>query len=390
MMILFNRAYRYLVVASLSLVAILACSLSGLSVGEAVTPTPAPTPTPLILIATATPLPPTDLAALDVEDQLISNLYERVGPSVVHITARVITLDFFWGPMPSEGTGSGFVLDKEGHIVTNYHVVEGAESVTVILSDETEAPAQVIGVDPLNDLAVLKIDVPPEKLVPVTLGDSSTLRVGQRAIAIGNPFGLDRTLTTGVISALGRPLRTSRDTVIYNVIQTDAAINPGNSGGPLLNSRGQVIGVNTAIRQNAEGIGFAVPVDTVKRVVPELIAHGRYPHPWLGVLGYSLTPELARALNLPTDSGILVARIYRGSPAQQAGVRGASREVIVGNRRLLVGGDILVAVNDHPIKNWDDLREYLEENTRVGQEVSLTVIRDGEPLELTATLAEQP
>ena len=390
MTVLFNRTGRHLMVASLSLAAILACSLSGLSVSGVVTPTPAPTPTPLILIATATPLSPTDLAALDVEDQLISNLYERVGPSVVHITARVITLDFFWGPMPSEGTGSGFVLDKEGHIVTNYHVVEGAESVTVILSDETEAPAQVIGVDPLNDLAVLKIEVPPEKLVPVTLGDSSTLRVGQRAIAIGNPFGLDRTLTTGVISALGRPLRTSRDTVIYNVIQTDAAINPGNSGGPLLNSRGQVIGVNTAIRQNAEGIGFAVPVDTVKRVVPELIAHGHYPHPWLGVLGYSLTPELARALNLPTDSGVLVARIYRGSPAQQAGVRGASREVIVGNRRLLVGGDILVAVNDHPIKNWDDLREYLEENTRVGQEVRLTVIRDGEPLSLTATLAEQP
>ncbi len=384
------RTYRYYLVAATILMVSLGCALGSLSGGEPLAPTPGPTPTPVVVVATAAPLSQADLAALDVEDRLISNLYERVGPSVVHITARVITLDFFWGPMPSEGTGSGFVLDQKGHIVTNYHVVEGAESVTVILADGTEVPAQIVGVDPPNDLAVIKIDVSPDKLVPVELGDSSTLRVGQRAIAIGNPFGLDRTLTTGVISALGRPLQTSKDTVIYNVIQTDAAINPGNSGGPLLNSRGQVIGVNTAIRQNAEGIGFAVPVDTVKRVVPELIARGRYPHPWLGVLGYSLTPELARALDLPSDSGILVARIYRGSPAQQAGVRGASHEVIVGNRRLLAGGDILIAVNDHPINNWDDLLEYLEENTRVGQEITLTVLRDGEKLTLTVTLAEQP
>jgi len=340
----------------------------------------------------ATPEPPRedDLAILEAEDRVVSALYARVNPAVVHITARVITMDFFWGPMPSEGTGSGFVIDQQGHIVTNYHVVEGADSVSVTMADKTRVPADIVGVDPPNDLAVLKIDVPPEQLHPVELGDSQLLQVGQRAVAIGNPFGLDRTLTVGVISALGRPLQTDNETVIYNVIQTDAAINPGNSGGPLLNIRGQVIGVNTAIRKNAEGIGFAVSVNTVKRVVPELIAHGRYRHPWLGILGYSLTPDLARILELPVEQGVLVARLYRNSPAARAGVQGASRQVVVGNQRFLVGGDILIAIDDQAISDWDSMLEYLEEKTQVGQTVSLTVLRSGQQLTLTATLTEQP
>jgi S1-C subfamily serine protease len=372
-----------------------ACSLAGaLSMAAPALPvvptaTPAPSAT-LAGVAAASPTVDAELALLEAEDRLVSDLYMRVSPSVVHITSQVVTMDFFWGAMPSEGTGSGFIIDRDGHVLTNYHVVEGAESVEVILSDETQAAATIVGADPPNDLAVLKISVPADKLVPVQLGDAGTLRVGQRAIAIGNPFGLDRTLTTGVISALGRPLQKDQNTVIYNVIQTDAAINPGNSGGPLLNTRGEVIGVNAAIRQNAEGIGFAVTVDTVKRVLPELLANGRYPHPWLGVLGYSITPELAQSLDLPVERGLLVARLYRNSPAARAGVQAATREVIVGNHRLLVGGDILTAVDEEPIRNWDSLQEYLEERTRVGQTVTLTVLRDGQPTTLSAALAEQP
>lgn len=382
------------------LIVLVAAALLSCAVLQA---TPAPTPTAEATVAatvtataeavqeaTATSLPDALLEPIDIEEQLITNLYERVGPAVVHITSHVITMDFFFGPVPEEGTGSGFVWDREGHIVTNYHVIEGAESIEVALSDEVQVPAQVVGVDPANDLAVLKIEVAAEQLVPVELGTSADLRVGQRAIAIGNPFGLDRTLTVGVISALGRPLQTNQDNFIYNVVQTDAAINPGNSGGPLLDSRGRVIGVNTAIRQGAEGIGFAVPVDTVKRVVPVLVSEGRYPHPWLGFLGYSITPEWAETLQLPVERGILVAQLYRQGPAVAAGLQGATQEVIVGNRRVLVGGDIVTAVNGVNIPNWDALAEYLELNTQVGDEVTLTIIRGGQTLELPIMVGEQP
>ncbi|MCA9936274.1 MAG: trypsin-like peptidase domain-containing protein [Ardenticatenaceae bacterium] len=356
------------------------------------TPTaaPAPTATPLILVATPTPLSDDVLAPLDVEEQLITNLYERVGPSVVHVTARVVTMNFFFGPQSSEGTGSGFVYDTEGHIITNNHVVENAESLEVTFSDDTSLPAEVVGIDPANDLAVLKVDLPPEHLFPISLGSSAEVRVGQRAIAIGNPFGLDRTLTTGVVSALGRPLQTDTDSYIYEVIQTDAAINPGNSGGPLLNSRGDLIGVNTAIQQGAEGIGFAIPVDTVKRVVPALIEQGFYPHPWLGFLGYSITPELADVADLPVEQGILIAQLYRGSPAEAVGVQGATQQSIVGNRRIYLGGDVLTAVNNTPITDWNSLQQYLELNTQVGDVVTLTLLRDGRSLELSITLAAQP
>lgn len=353
-------------------------------------PTPAPTPTPIVIIVTPTPLPPDMLEAVDVEEQLVINVYEQVSPAVVHIASRVITLSFFWGPIPQEGTGSGFVIDKEGHIVTNNHVVEGADEVEVTLSDGTRVPAEVVGTDPFNDLAVIKINVPSAKLYPVELGSSADLRVGQRAIAIGNPFGLDRTLTTGVISSLGRPLEAENGRVIYNVIQTDAAINPGNSGGPLLDSRGRVIGVNTAIRTGAENIGFAVPVDTIKRVVPELIERGRYRHPWLGTLSYSIDSELAQSLGLPVEKGIMVAQIYRGSPAARAGLRGGDREVIVGNRRILAGGDIIVAINGQPIENHEDLTVYLETETQVGQVVELTILRGDREMTIEVELSEVP
>jgi S1-C subfamily serine protease len=354
------------------------------------TQTPDPTATPIVLVATPTPLGEDMLEPIDIEEQLVTNLYERVGPSVVHITAQVITVNFFFGPLPNEGTGSGFVYDDQGHIVTNYHVIEGAESIEVKFSDEFEVPARVVGIDPPNDLAVLALETLPEDLQPLTLGSSSALRVGQRTIAIGNPFGLDRTLTTGVVSALGRPLRTEDEDLIFDVIQTDAAINPGNSGGPLLNSRGEVIGINTAIREDAQGIGFAVPVNTVKRIVPVLIADGTYPHPWTGLLGYSIEADLARRLRLPVDKGILVAQLYRDGPAALAGIRGAAQEVIVGNRRYLIGGDIITAVNGQPVTGWDSLSQYLELNTAVGDIVTLSLIRQGQTLEVELTLMPQP
>lgn len=353
--------------------------------------TPAATATPIILVATPTPLGDDVLAPIDIEEQLVTNLYERVGPSVVHITARLVTMSFFFGPTASEGTGSGFFYDEEGHIVTNYHVVEGADSLEVKLADDMTVPAQVIGVDPPNDLAVIKIDVPAEyRLVPLELGEATSVQVGQRAIAIGNPFGLDRTLTTGVVSALGRPLQTDNDNYIFNVIQTDAAINPGNSGGPLLNSRGQVIGVNTAVRQDAQGIGFAVPVDTVQRVIPVLISEGVYPHPWLGLLGYDITPDLMQALQLPVEQGVLVAQLYRDGPAVAAGIQGAQQQVIVGNRRFLIGGDILTAINGTPVTTWNNLSQYLELNTQVGDSIRLSILRDSQTLDVELTLAAQP
>jgi S1-C subfamily serine protease len=377
---------RRLFLLALFVVTAVACAVFPLSP----TPTPAATATPIIIVATPTPLSSADLATIDIEEELITNLYERVGPSVVHIAARVVTMNFFFGPIPSEGTGSGFVYDEAGHIITNYHVVEGAESIEVRFSDETRLPGTVVGVDPPNDLAVIRVETLPPTAVPLMLAESADLRVGQRAIAIGNPFGLDRTLTTGVISALGRPLQTDTDSYIYNVIQTDAAINPGNSGGPLLNSRGEVIGVNTAIQQDAQGIGFAVPAETVKRLVPVLIRDGFYPHPWLGLLGYDVTPDLAQALQLPVEQGVLVAQLYREGPAIAAGIQGATNQVIVGNRRLLVGGDIITAIDGTAVTDWAGLSKYLELETQVGQTVALTVVRNGRVQDITLTLAAQP
>jgi S1-C subfamily serine protease len=383
-----NKKLLLYITIFLALVALLGCGLT--APWETAQREPAPTPTPIVIVITPTPLPPEMLEAVDVGEQLVINVYEKASPAVVHIASTVITLSFFWGPIPQEGTGSGFIIDKEGHIVTNNHVVEGAEEVHVTLADGTRVPAKVVGTDQYNDLAVIKIDVPPEKLYPVELGSSADLRVGQRAIAIGNPFGLDRTLTTGVISSLGRPLEVESGRVIYNVIQTDAAINPGNSGGPLLDSRGRVIGVNTAIKTGAENIGFAIPVDTVKRVVPELIRTGHYRHPWLGILSYSIDQELAQGLGLPVEKGLLVAQIYRDSPAARAGLRGGNRQVIVGNRRIIAGGDIIVAIDGQAVKNNEDLTVYLETKTQVGQVVKLTIIRDGREMTMEVELSEMP
>ena len=357
-----------------------------------------------VIVVTATPVPteaPRPAAAPAVAGRLdllleetFVTLYERVSPSVVHITARAQVFDFFRGVIPNEGTGSGFFYDEAGHIVTNHHVVEGASEIEIILADGTRAPARVIGSDAYSDLAVLRAEgLTREQIRPLPLGTTKDLKVGMLVIAIGNPFGLDRTMTTGIISALGRTLEREDQAALGEVIQTDAAINPGNSGGPLLNLRGEVIGVNTAIQSpsgGSVGIGFAVPADTVARVVPELIAKGRYDHPWLGITAYEITPDLARLLDLPAERGLLIAQVQRGATADLAGVRGATQRLLVRGGYLLVGGDILTAVDDRPIATRDQLTIYLENNKRVGESVTLSIIRDGQPLTLTARLTARP
>ena len=337
-----------------------------------------------------------DAAGLDFEEKRVIDVYERVAPSVVNITTQVLTRTFFFDAVPQEGAGSGFVLDESGHILTNYHVIEGAQQIEVTFSDDTVLQAEVAGADPRNDLAVLALSetAPDGLLVPAPLGVSSTLQVGQRAVAIGNPFGeFGRTLTTGVISALGRTLNGPSGTEINGVIQTDASINRGNSGGPLLDSAGRVIGVNSAIFSpsgTSAGVGFAVPVDTVKRVLPDLLELGYYRHPWLGVGAggaYPLFPNLATALELPTDQGLLLVQV--DGPLARAGVRGAQRQVILGNRRIYTGGDILTQVNSQPVTSYNDLQTILE-RYQVGDEVSVTVLQGQQDRTLTLTLAEEP
>ncbi len=367
------------------------------------TPPPAATLTPVTLLTTAPtaaatslpPAPPTSLLAL--QDEVIG-VYGSAGPGVVHITSRSYTYDFFFRTVPQEGTGSGFIYDTDGHLVTNFHVIEGAEELFVTLADETVLPGRVVGADPSNDLAVIQVDPEAASLQPVPLGDSDGLQVGQFVVAIGNPFGLEQTLTVGVISALGRVIESPDERFIGEIIQTDAAINPGNSGGPLLDLSGRVIGVNTAIfspSQASAGIGFAVPVNTVRRVVPELIAHGRYPHPWLAASLLSLTPRWVEILQqagmqVPVTHGTLVVEIFRGGAAERAGVRGGDQLVRVGRQVLPVGGDIITAVNGQPIEDSRELTIYLETKTRVGDTAELTVIRDGREQRVPVQLDERP
>ncbi len=376
--------------------ATLGCSLPA-SVLPPTTATPAPTlpPTPTAAQPQITPLPAAEPAnALEAQ---VEAVYERAAPAVVNITVRSIAYDFFMNPVPQEGTGSGFLYDREGHIVTNYHVVENAEEVTVTLADGRTFPAQVVGVDPSSDLAVIRIEA-GELPEPIPLGDSDQLRVGQFVVAIGNPFGQAGTLTVGVISALGRVIESPDGRFIGEAIQTDAAINPGNSGGPLLDLQGRVIGVNSQIispSQASAGIGFAVSSNTVRRVVPHLIAEGRYPHPWLGVQLLELTPERAEVfrqagVDMPVDQGLLVMEVVSGGPAAQAGVRGGNRMVRIGRYIIPLGGDILTAVNGHPVLTLKELTVYLETETQVGDVVQVTVIRGGEEMTIPLRLEARP
>ena len=336
-----------------------------------------------------------DALGRDVAERRVMAVYEQAAPAVVNVTTQVLRQGFFFEAMPQAGAGSGFVLDEDGHILTNYHVVENAQQIEVSFSDETVLEAEVVGVDPRNDIAVLRVDAPDGLLTPLELGSSSNLQVGQRAIAIGNPFGqFGRTLTTGVISALDRNLRGPEDREIGGIIQTDAAINRGNSGGPLLDSSGLVIGMNTAIFSPSGvsgGIGFAVPVDTITRVLADLLTVGRYRHPWLGVrYAYPISERWQDLLNLPVSEGVLLVQVWSNSPLAAANVRGAQQERIVGNRRLLVGGDILTEIDDTAITSLSQLANLLETEYRVGDDITATVWRGAERFRLRLTLAEEP
>jgi len=374
----------------------LGCTLPAV-VLPASTTTPIPTvlPTPTSAPPQVTPAPAA-APANELEAQ-VEAVYERAAPAVVNITSRSIAYDFFMRPIPQEGTGSGFFYDHEGHIVTNYHVVENAEELTVTLADGRTFPAEIVGTDPSTDLAVIRIDAEglPE---PIPLGDSDQLQVGQFVVAIGNPFGQEGTLTVGVISALGRVIESPDGRFIGEAIQTDAAINPGNSGGPLLDLQGRVIGVNSQIispSRASAGIGFAVSSNTVRRVAPHLIAEGRYPHPWLGVQLLDLTPERAHifrqaGMEIPVEQGVLVMEVVPDSPADQAGIHGGDRMVRIGRYTLPLGGDVITAINGQPVSDLKELTVYLETETQVGDTVEVTLIRDGQEMTVQVTLAERP
>lgn len=398
------------------LIALLVLSLIGCQLGVSLAPQPAePTTALSIPTATSTPLPPPtpvaegpgpavslpndvaliDALGLDFAEKRVIDVYKRVSPAVVNITTQVLRRSFFFEAIPEEGAGSGFVIDTDGHIVTNFHVIEGAQRVEVTFIDESTIPAEIVGADRRNDIAVLRVESLPSGVVPVELGRSASLEVGQRAIAIGNPFGqFGSTLTTGVVSALDRTLESQDGRQMSGIIQTDAAINRGNSGGPLLDSAGRVIGINSAIFSpsgTSAGVGFAIPVDTLHRLLPDLLTLGRYRHPWLGVrYGYRITPGLANNLELPVDQGLLLVELFRDGPLATNGVLGAQREVILGNQRVFAGGDILTAIDGEAVTSIESLQTLLETKYHVGDEVTLNLLRDGQLMSITVTLAEEP
>ncbi len=314
-------------------------------------------------------------------------IYRELSRAVVNITSTRLRLNFWLQVVPEQGTGSGFFIDTAGHIVTNNHVIADSRQLEVTLQDHTALEAVVVGRDPVNDIALLKIDCPKGKCRPLRLAREGELQVGQKVLAIGNPFGLEGTLTTGIVSSLGRSLETE-DGVLQDLIQTDAAINPGNSGGPLLNSRGEVVGVNTAILsrtgENA-GIGFAVPAAALHRVLPDLLEHGRVIRPWIGIEGVSLTPRLVRALELPVEEGVLVGRVAEGSSADRAGIRGGDRRVFAGNVPLIIGGDILVQMGGEPVRRVRDI-DRIVQNLRPGDRLEFVYIRNGTRIARTVEL----
>ena len=355
------------------------------------------TPTPAAAQAPA----PAGTSALADQQAALENIYTKVNPSVVLI--QVVVGSTTRG---SQGTaqalGSGFVWDTQGDIVTNNHVVDGASQVTVTFSDGTTVPATVAGTDPDSDLAVVKVNVPANQLHPVQLADSTLVKVGQTAIAIGNPYGEQNTMTTGIVSAIGRTVPVGNQTaqnaqgsyIIPNVIQTDAPINPGNSGGVLLDAQGQVIGVTQSIESqsgSSAGIGFAIPSQVVKQVVPVLIASGHYDHPYIGVSGTSLTPALAQANKLDAGQrGALVMDVTSGGPADKAGLKGSTQPATINGQQVQVGGDVITAIDNQAVKTFDDLAAYLATSTKVGQAVKLTILRNGQQQSLSVTLAARP
>src|ERR1700730_10437826 len=323
-------------------------------------------------------------AALTDDESINVRVYRQASPAVANILTKATEYDFFNDPVPIEGAGSGFVIDEKGYILTNFHVVQEAQSIEVVLGDQTRYPGKFVGADQRNDVALVKIEPKGKHLVALQLGDSSALQVGQKVLAIGNPFGFQSTLTTGVLSAIGRTLQTSQTTFIDEAMQTDAAINRGNSGGPLINSRGEVIGINSAIYTpsgTTAGIGFAIPINSATRIAHDLMTEGRVHLAYLGVQTLPVAGYLAEALDLPVQEGLLVETAAKGGPAALAGVRGGDRVAQAGMQRIAIGGDLIVAVDGNKVASPFDLNIILNRK-RPGDTVSLTIYRGGKKVEL--------
>jgi S1-C subfamily serine protease len=325
--------------------------------------------------------------AFDAEEQNNMSVYRKNIDSVVNITSRAVTFDFFYGLVPQEGQGSGFIIDKEGHVLTNYHVIADARQVEVTLHNRKKYRATVVGTDRAHDLAVIQIKGPG--LTPMVLGDSRNLQVGQKVYAIGNPFGLAGTMTNGIISSI-RPVQEPDGMQIDDAIQTDAAINPGNSGGPLLNWHGEVIGINTLIASNvgqSAGIGFAIPVNTAKAVLNDLVTLGRVRRPAMGVRTIPITPELADQMGLAADSGLLIVQVVPGGAADRAGLHGGNERAYIGNIPITLGGDLIVAIDGQEVQDQQDLSQVMNSH-RAGDTVRVTIYRGKKKIDVSVTLGE--
>jgi putative serine protease PepD len=330
-------------------------------------------------------------AALSTDESINVRIYRQASAAVANILTKATEYDFFMDPVPIEGAGSGFVIDSRGYILTNFHVVQEAQSIEVVLGDQSKYAAKFIGADQRNDVALIKIDPKGKKLVFLPLGDSSTLQVGQKVLAIGNPFGFQSTLTTGIVSALGRTVQTSQTTFIDEAIQTDAAINRGNSGGPLINSHGEVIGINSAIYTpsgTTAGIGFAIPINTAKSIANDLITDGRVHRAFLGVETLPVGGWLGEALDLPVQEGLLVEVATPSGPASVAGIRGGDRLVQAGMRRIHIGGDVIVAIDGQKVAGQLDVNVILNRK-RPGDTVNISVYRGGKKMDIPVKLGER-
>jgi S1-C subfamily serine protease len=337
----------------------------------------------------------TEAAGPQTVDSIEQNnimVYRRNIPTVVNITSRTLTWDFFYGIVPTGGQGSGFIIDRQGHILTNYHVISdavqgGSGEIYVSLHNRKRYKATVVGTDPAHDLAVVQIKAPD--LVPAVLGDSSNLQVGQRVYAIGNPFGLNGTMTDGIVSSI-RSVREPEGATIDKAIQTDAPINPGNSGGPLLDSHGNVIGINTMIASSvgqSAGIGFAIPINTAKAVLNDLVTLGRVRRPSLGIRSLPIGPELAAQIGLPADYGVLIVQLVPGGAADQAGLRGGNQRAYLGNTPVMLGGDLIVAIDGQPVQDQQDLSDIMNKH-RTGDTVTVTIYRGQRRMQVRVTLGE--
>ncbi len=323
--------------------------------------------------------------ALDPDEKINIAVYQKAIPSVVNITSTALTLNFFYGVVPQQGQGSGFIIDREGHILTNYHVIQDARQVEVTLHNRKKYRARIVGTDPNHDLAVIKISAPD--LTPATLGDSRGLQVGQMVYAIGNPFGLQGTMTRGIVSSI-RSVENPRGANIDEAIQTDAAINPGNSGGPLLNSHGEVIGINSMILSSvgqSAGIGFAIPINTAKGEVQELVATGTVRRGVLGIQSLPVSPDLSEQMGFPSDYGVLVIATTPGGPADRAGLRGGNEKAYLGNVPIMLGGDLIVAIDGHSVEDTRDLANILNDH-HPGDTVTVTAYRGKRKMDFKVTL----